>query len=235
MDLKHVYSDLEQCPLFKGLAASDIHSIAAISVEKNFGKKQLVFSEGDPAAGFYIIRSGKIKIFKLSAEGKEQILHIFSKGEPVGEVPVFTGGRFPAFAEALIPTQTLFFSQTRFRNLIQDNPAIALRLLGILARRLQHFTVMIDDISLKEVPARLARYLLHLSKLQNDTSEVRLDVSKTQLASLLGTIPETLSRTLARLNRHGLIQTRGTTIRFCNIRQLEELAWSGRLESGGPG
>ena len=159
-----------------------------------------------------MIDEGKVKIYKVSPSGKEHILHIFGGGEPFGEVPVFHGQPFPATAEALMNTTTLFFPRDRFVRMIEANPSIALGMLAVLSMRLRRFAGQIENLSLKEVPARLAGYLLYLSSEQQGRDEVELDISKGQLASLLGTIPETLSRIFARMSEEGLIQVRGRKI-----------------------
>jgi len=144
--------------------------------------------------------------------GKEHILHIFGPGEPVGEVPVFSKQPFPANAEAIIKSSTLFFPRKDFVALIEKNPSIALNMLAVLSRRLRQFAVQIENLSLKEVPARLAGYLLYIAKEQDNGNVVKLPVSKGQLASLLGTIPETLSRIFSRMSDEGLIQVEGRLI-----------------------
>jgi CRP-like cAMP-binding protein len=94
-------------PLFQGLAREQYADVAMIGVDQVFKRGESIFSEGDEGTGFYIVLSGRVKIFKLSPEGKEQILHIFGSGEPFGEVAVFTGRRYPAHAEALEETRAL--------------------------------------------------------------------------------------------------------------------------------
>jgi len=179
--------------LFEGLSPDQQNMISDIAVEKKYGKGQTIFFEGDEGIGFYMVGTGKIKIYKMSPLGKEHILHIFGPGEPFGEVPVFHGQPFPATAETLSETTTLFFPRDKFVKLVEGSPAIALGMLAILSLRLRRFAAQIENLSLKEVPARLAGYLLYLSEEQNKTDEVDLDISKGQIASLLGTIPETLS------------------------------------------
>ena len=105
----------------------------------------------------------------------------------------------------------LFFPRPAFVDLIKRNPALALNMMAVLARRLRRFTGMIENLSLKEVPGRLAAHFLYLSDRKEGARELKLDISKNQLASLLGTIPETLSRILARMGKEGLIETIGTT------------------------
>jgi CRP-like cAMP-binding protein len=170
---------------------------------------------------------GRTKVYKVSPEGKEQILHIFGPGEPFGEVPVFTGQRFPAHAEAMEESRILFFPKESFVDLVRRNPSLALNMLGILSKRLRRFTALIDDLSLKEVPGRLAAYLLYLSTQEKEAEELELSITKAQLASLLGTIPETLSRILGKMTAQGSIETDGRRIRILDRKSLQELADSG--------
>lgn len=212
-------------PLFRGLARKQHEDLAMILMEQVFKRGHSIFFDGDEANGFYVVVSGRVKIFKLSPEGKEQILHIFGPGEPFGEVAVFTGKRFPANAEALEETRVFFIPRTAFVDLIRQDPSLALNMLAELSMRLRRFTLLIENLSLKEVPGRLAAYLLYLSEGKKGTNEVVLDISKNQLASLLGTIPETLSRILARMTREGFIQSRGQRqIRLLDRQGLEGLA-----------
>jgi len=217
--------------LFKELPGHHLEAVLAIAMEKPLEKNELIFSEGDPGRGFYIVIDGQVKIFKLSLEGKEQILHIFGPGEPFGEVPVFSGEVFPASAEAVKPGRVLFFPRERFIQLITDDPTLALNMLAVLARRLRQFTVQIENLSLKEVPGRLAGYLLLLSAEQQNPSELTLHISKGHLASFLGTIPETLSRILKKMSEQNLIRVNGRNIRITDHEGLELLAASGRLEN----
>jgi len=203
---------IKSTSLFEGLSGEEVETISKLIFEKKYGKGEMIFFEGDEADGFYIVSSGQIKVFKMNPMGKEHILHIFGPGEPVGEVPVFSKQPFPANAEALVKSSTLFFPRKDFVALIENNPSIALNMLAVLSRRLRQFATQIENLSLKEVPARLAGYLLYIAKEQKNEGVVQLPVSKGQLASLLGTIPETLSRIFARMSDEGLIQVEGRSI-----------------------
>lgn len=203
---------IKSTSLFEGLSGEEVVTISKLIFEKKYGKGETIFFEGDEADGFYIVSSGQIKVFKMNPMGKEHILHIFGPGEPVGEVPVFSKQPFPANAEALVKSSTLFFPRKDFVALIENNPSIALNMLAVLSRRLRQFATQIENLSLKEVPARLAGYLLYIAEEQKNEGVVQLPVSKGQLASLLGTIPETLSRIFARMSDEGLIQVEGRSI-----------------------
>ena len=203
----NIAQQLSYIPLFEGLEAQYLKDLAGIVLKKSFKRGEIIFSEGDPGLGFYVITSGRIKVFKAAPDGKEQILHIFGRGEPFGEVPVFTGQRFPANAEALSDTSALFFPRNDFVNQIKKDPSLALNMLSILSMRLKRFTGLIENLSLKEVPGRLAAYLLYLSERDKETNDLTLEISKAQLASILGTIPETLSRILSRMTNEGILES----------------------------
>ncbi len=208
--------------LFEGLIDTHLDELTDIAIEKTYSRGETLFFEGDEGNGFYMVGEGKVKIFKLSSSGKEHILHIFGQGEPFGEVPVFHGWPFPATAEALVKTSTLFFPRSKFTQLVETNPAIALNMLAVLSMRLRRFATQIENLSLKEVPARLASYLVYLSDEQGREDEVVLEISKGQLASLLGTIPETLSRIFAKMSEEGLIRVNGKVITLLDRQILSE-------------
>ncbi|MFO8112645.1 MAG: Crp/Fnr family transcriptional regulator [Desulfosalsimonadaceae bacterium] len=222
---------LNQSVLFGGLPEEHLEAILSIAAEKQTASGEMIFFEGDPADGFCMVADGMVKIYKLSPGGKEQILHMFGPGEPFGEVPVFSGGVFPANAEAVKNSTILFFPRKRFVDLIIEKPHVALNMLAILSKRLRHFTVQVENLSLKEVPARLAGYFLLLSEEQKSTRTVTLNISKGQLAGFLGTIPETLSRMLRKMSDQGLIEVEGRKIRLKDVDGLIDLSETGRLES----
>jgi len=218
-----VSKQLAGLPLFAGLSKEQYAELARIAVRRACRKGEEIFSEGDEGTGFYMVLAGRVKISKVSMEGKEQILHMVGPGEPFGEVPVFTGQGFPADASAAAQSTVLFFPRVAFVGLIRKDPALALNMLAQLSRRLRQFAALVEDLSLKEVPGRLAKYLLYLSD-HDGHGAVELDISKGQLASLLGTIPETLSRILSKLDREGLIRSKGKQIRIIDREGLERLA-----------
>ena len=211
-------------PLFNGLPEDQMVAIRKIALEKEFNKGEIIFSEGDEGNGFFVIAEGRVKIFKLSTEGKEQILHIFGPGQPFGEAPVFAGQKFPANAQAIEKTRVLFFLRVSIVNLISANPSLALNMLAVMSKKLRQFAVQIENLSLKEMPARLASYLLRHADEQNQGDAVVLKISKGQLASTLGTIPETLSRMFAKLSGKNLISVDGKKITLLDRRGLEDLA-----------
>ena len=219
---------LKRCPLFAGLKEEDLKRIRAVALLKQVGKKQILFGEGEEARGFYVILSGKVKLYKISPEGKEQILHVVSAPDAFAEAALFLEGSYPAFAEALIDSQLLFFPKRDFIQLIEKNPQLSINMIVSLSHFLRRFASLIEELSLKEVSSRIAKYLIDLSlksaKEGKSPKEVELDLSKTQLASKLGTISETFSRTLAKMKTKGIIDVKKNRILILNREALEELA-----------
>ncbi|MBW2246779.1 MAG: Crp/Fnr family transcriptional regulator [Deltaproteobacteria bacterium] len=228
--MEKILDIISQAPLFNGLSQEQLNQIRQIAIDKFYDKGQTIFLESDDCNGFYIVVAGKVKIYKVSFEGKEHILHIYGPGNPFGEVPVFSGQKFPANAETLFKSRLLFIPRQAFVDLISEHPSLALNMLAILSMRLRQFTVQVENLSLKEVPARLASYLTYLADEQATGDYVSLTISKGQLASLLGTIPETLSRILAKMSKQDLIQVEGRNITLLNRNGLEELAQQGKLQ-----
>jgi CRP/FNR family transcriptional regulator len=226
--MENILNIISAIPLFNGLPDDQLNAIREIAVEKQFNKGQTIFSEGDQTKGFFVVVEGRVKIYKVSSEGKEQILHIFETGQSFGEVTVFTGQQLPANAQALAKTRLLFFPRRAFIDLISANPSLALNLLAIMSKKLRQFAAQIENLSLKEIPARLASYLIYLSEEQDTENAVTLNVSKGQLASLLGTIPETLSRIFAKLSGQNLIRVEGPKITLLDRQGIENLAEYGK-------
>jgi CRP/FNR family transcriptional regulator len=219
---------LSDIPLFNGLPDDQLNAIRQIAVEKKVNKGEAIFSEGDEGKGFFVVLDGRVKIYKVSTEGKEQILHIFDRGKPFGEVPVFAGQKFPANAQAISKGRLLFFPRAAFVELIMENPSLSLNMLAVMSSKLREFTVQIENLSLKEIPARLASYLIYLAEEQQSDELVTLAISKGQLASILGTIPETLSRIFAKLSSQNLISVQGPNIALLDREGLKELAEFGK-------
>jgi CRP/FNR family transcriptional regulator, dissimilatory nitrate respiration regulator len=222
--MKNPVSFLSNVPLFNGLPHGQLERLVNIATPKTLKRGDLVFSEGAEAEGFYVIVRGRVKIFKLSPEGKEQVLHIVGFSEPFGEVPVFSGGRFPANAQAIEEALVMFFPRLAFVDLIKNDPSLALNMLALLSKRLMGFTGLIEALSLKEVPSRLASYLLYLSDRAEGSNSLELDISKTLLANVLGTIPETVSRVFAKMMSEGLVNVVGRRIVLLDRKRLEQVS-----------
>jgi CRP-like cAMP-binding protein len=225
MDIEAV---LKRCPLFSDLEDREIAEIQAISASKRYPKGTLIFSEDEEAKGFFVLISGRVKVYKLSPEGKEQILHIISPGETFAEAALFAGSTYPAFAESLAETRVLYFSKDGFLDLIRRNPQISLNMIASLSHWLRNFVSLVEELSLKDVSARLSKYLIDLSAKSARSSErgieFELGISKGQLASQLGTISETLSRALRKLRDRRIIEVEGKKITILQKEALEDIS-----------
>lgn len=210
--------------MFFGLPTDEVEALLTIAEQQTYQRGETIFWEGDAGTGFFLVVSGKVKVFKLSPEGKEQILQVFAVHEHFAEVPAFDGQPFPASAAALEKTELLFFPRTNFLNLLQEHPSLAVNLLKVFARHLRRFAQVIENLSLREVPGRLAAYLLYLSDRTGNHHEVELDLTKGQLAALLGTIPETLSRVFAKLSQEEIINLSGSTVKLLDLQRLKVLS-----------
>ncbi|MCP4366697.1 MAG: Crp/Fnr family transcriptional regulator [Deltaproteobacteria bacterium] len=224
-------SNLLNIPIFSGLSKDQIKQIERIAVEKEMVKGRIIFSEGDEGSGFYVVVKGRVKVFKVSPDGKEHILHIVGPGETFGQVAVYAGRSFPASSAAITKSHLLFIPRTAFVELIADNPSLAMSMLAALSLRLREFTVQIENLSLKEVPGRLASYLIYLADEQKAGGHISLPISKGQLASLLGTIPETLSRIFTKISNQNLIEVSGREIKILDRPGLDDLAINGKIDS----
>jgi CRP-like cAMP-binding protein len=215
---------LSQTMIFQDLPIEQLRDVANLALAQTYDKGDILFHQGDPGIGFFVVQRGRIKVFKLSTEGKEQILHIFAEGDHFAEVPALDGDCFPASAAAIESSTVLFFERQAFLQLLEQQPTLAINLLKSFARHLRHFSRLVDNLVLREVPARLATYLLSLREQAENAETIDLDLTKGQLAARLGTIPETLSRTFSKLSREGLIQLEGSTVTLVDVNRLTQLA-----------
>lgn len=216
--------DMRLCPLFSDVSPDDLEQLTSIVHHRKVQRGELLFSEGDTAKGFYVVAEGRVKVYKLSADGKERILHIVQPGATFAEAAIFGDGIYPAYAEPLVASRLLFFPKREFLNLLHNQTQMAINMISGLSRYLRQFATQVEQLTFQDVPARLAKYLLALSGAE--TGKVMLPISKGQLASNLGTVSETLSRTLRKLSDEGIIKVEGKNITLCNLDELEDLAIS---------
>lgn len=213
---------LQKSDLFREMPADLLNSLASIAIERKLVSNETLFYQNQPASGFYLIESGQVKIYRMANDGREQVIHLFGKGEIFGEVPVFQGAAYPAFAQTTKGSTVYYFSRNDFLKLGKKQPEILLSLLAILSLRLRNFVELIDDFSLKDVNARLAKYLCkHCEGCEKRM--VKLEISKSNLAASLGTIPATLSRTFKKLQDSGAIKVSGNKISILDCEKLKSL------------
>lgn len=208
---------------FRLLNDEQLDGLAAIANTQKFQAGELIFSQGEEATAFFIVLSGKVQIYKISREGKEMILHLFGFGDIFAEVPIFSGiPHYPANSLCLEDCEILAIQGAGFRAMVQRYPDLALNMLSVLAQRLHKFSEIIEDLSLRTVDSRLAKYLLSVS--ENSPDKAVIYIHKKTLAAILGTIPETLSRTFKKLADQAYIQVEGNRIHLLERDALAELA-----------
>lgn len=208
---------------FRLLNDEQLDALAAVSGIQKFQAGELIFSQGEEAAAFFIVLKGKVQIYKISNEGKEMILHIFGPGDIFAEVPIFSDiPKYPANSLCMEDSEILAIQGQGFREIVQKYPNLALNMLSVLAQRLHQFSELIEDLSLRTVDSRLARYLLSVS--ENSPDKAVIYIHKKTLASILGTVPETLSRTFKKMSEAGLIRVEGNRIHLIERGALAELS-----------
>lgn len=199
---------LRRVPYFGGLPESLLGSLAAACIARQYDRGQVIFLEGDPCAGLHIMDAGEVKIYKLSPQGREQILHRVGPGETFNDVAVLDGGPNPASAAALAATSLWVITRGALQGLAQQHPALAWALIESIARRARHLVAMVEDLSLRSVKARLARLLLQEAErsTQAGTLERSQMVTQAEMAARLGTVREMIGRALRELADDGVIE-----------------------------
>ena len=216
---------LRSCQLFFGLPATDISAIAACAIPKQLAKGEYLFREGDPSEGFYIVQRGGVNVHRVSAAGKEQVIHLFLPAESFAEATLATESGYPADARATVESAVLLIPKRDFIELLRGRPELALRMLGSMSQHLRVLVGLLDDLTLKDMETRLANWLLKRCPrpLPNESVTVQLDRTKRVLAAEMGTTSETLSRTLAKFREQNLVQVKGNTITLTRPRALQQL------------
>jgi len=210
---------LGRVPLLSALNQEQLDRLAASAVVEDYPRDLELFSVGETAHSFLLVLSGAVKVYALSPDGREHILHLVSEGGLVGEGAVFGQGTYPASAMTVRESTVARFDRRRLVEALRDDPELALAMIAGLSQRLRQFVQVIEDLSLRDVTARLARFILQNSS----DGECRLPGTKTQLAAQLGTVLEPLSRALRRLREAGLIQERGGVLILLDGEGLQEI------------
>jgi CRP-like cAMP-binding protein len=216
---------LRSCQLFTGLPLQDLERIADVTVVKSLAKGEYLFREGDPAIGFYVVQRGSVNVHRVNAAGKEQIIHVFRAGDSFAEVALASDKGYPADARVLETTQVLLVQKAGILALLRRQPELALRMLGSMSSHLRVLVGQLEDLTLKDVETRLANWLVkRCPNLQSDQPvRIELMMAKRVLAAELGTVSETLSRTLAKFRGQKLLAVKGKTIVVLSPAKLNAL------------
>ncbi len=212
---------LRNCRLFADLDSSELTAIAAIAHRKELAKGQILFREGEPSRGFFLILGGAVKIYRLGPDGRERVLHVVEANESFAEAALFME-TYPATAEALAPTTVVGVDREQFRQQLARDPKLSFKVMGALVQWLAQLRNTLTDITTKEVPARFASYLLSLPA--RPAAAISVTISKTTLAQMLGTTKETFSRMLARFARRRILTFRGHEVKIHDRARLQRIA-----------
>jgi len=216
---------LKNTPLFAALSDAELSSLASRCGVRAYAAGELIFSEGEPCSGLYILVTGRVRIFKTSASGREQVLSIEGPGASVAELPVFDGGPYPASVSALEASEALFVSRSDLRAICLEKPEVALKLLQVVGARLRRLVGIIEELSFTTVRHRLISWLLRQAKTEGcPTAQgvvFTLHASHQELATHIGTVRELVTRNLARLQAQRLIEISGHEITILDQEGLE--------------
>ncbi|MBA4181397.1 MAG: hypothetical protein C0506_12470 [Anaerolinea sp.] len=204
--------EIRAIPHLKGIAPEEVDRLLRRIEVRSYATRELIIGEGEPCRGFFVLRKGRARIFRSGADGREQILRLLGPGDTFGEVPVFDGGPNPANVEAMDPCEALFISTPVFLEVIGRNPGVALAMLHHFARRLRSFTELVEQISLQTVQNRIARYLYFAAREEGMVTKegviVPRSITQQDLAALVGSVREVVSRTLKVMEDDGLVEVR---------------------------
>jgi CRP/FNR family transcriptional regulator len=207
---------LRKTPLFAGLTDAETSALAARVSRRKFDRGELLFNEGDMCEGLFLVAAGKVRIFKMSPAGREQILSIEGPGSSIAELPVFDGGTYPASASALENAEVLFISRKDFQNFCREHPDVALKVISVVGSRLRRLVGIIEELSFTTVRQRVISLVVRLALTVGEPSNggIRVELTKSHqdLASELGTVRELISRNLGRLQAEGFIEVDGRNI-----------------------
>ena len=213
---------LRSLPYFGTLSAEEIERIEKEILELSFTRGEFLFLEGESCRGLYMVKSGRIRIFKSSLEGREQVLFIAKPGDSFNDVPVFDGGPNPASASALEPSTVYLIPKDTLLSLVADCPT-ALAIIKVLATRLRHLTIVVEDLSFRSVLGRLAKMLLELAVVEEGSSPVPR-LTQDEMAAMVGSVRDVVHRALRALESAGAIKLEGQRILVVNPQKLREMS-----------
>jgi CRP/FNR family transcriptional regulator len=217
---------LAKVPIFSGLTESELAFLTQRTVPRHYSTGEMVFGEGEPCSGLYVVESGNVRIYKSSPNGREQVLSIDGPGGSIAELPVFDGGNYPASATAIDDVTLLFVSKQDFQALCLAHPQVPLKVLRVVGARLRRLVGIIEELSFTTVRHRLASYLFRLAQKSGLRTaagvEVTLPITNQELAAQIGTVRELVSRNLSRFQAEGMLKIEGREVAICNLKALEE-------------
>lgn len=216
--------ELKDAPLFQGLTAHELTSIATCLREKSFEKGEIIFSEGAMCERIFVVRKGRVKVYRMASSGREQILETLGPGDTCACNPGSLTWSCLATAEAMNSTEVWFLSRDDYVKMVQNNSKLAHTLNRLFAERLRCFGSLIEEVSLKDVKKRLVKFLLDmLAEKKGKGDALFIPFTREEIAQRLGTARETVARHLHNLKRKKLIEIKPYQIVICNKEGLERL------------
>ncbi len=221
-----VLAALRACRLWHTASDAGVARIAHAANVQQVARGVSLAVEGEPADRFGVVVDGRARVFHAAADGRVVLLEALGRGDSYAAVASLAGGRYPANVDAATPATVAWVTREALFTLLDDEPEIARALIADLAERVMGLTGVVQTLTL-DVPGRLARYLFQRSLAAGEATpeglRVPLGMSKAELARALGTVPETLSRALARLRDDGVLEVRGGDVVVFDVGALARL------------
>jgi CRP-like cAMP-binding protein len=212
---------IKSIPYFSGLGQAELDSIRKYIFEKKAGRGEILLFEGEPAETLYFVVAGVVKVFKTSADGKEQIFHIIRPGESFNDVPVFNVGENLTSAEAMGAVVLNVIKKSDVELILREHPQVALNVIQVLSQRVQHLVSMVEDLSFRHVTSRVAKILLEYA---GDGTGEKPRLTQQEMAAMIGTAREMVGRSLKTLEEEGTIRLERHRIIITNQEALREMA-----------
>lgn len=221
-----IIKQIQDIALFRGVSAENLKLLASRAIYKKFKSGELVIGETDQIRAFYVVIAGQLKLYKSSAEGREQTLSLLGTGDPFGLCTAFATDFFPASAMAIEESAVLIIPGELMETIAKKESTLLLNIIQILSQRLKDSMMLIESLALKEIPERLSAFLLHA--LSKDAGEIKnkleLTISHRELSKILGATPEALSRSLRKMSNDKILEVDGRVISILNRKAVEKLA-----------
>ncbi len=223
LSIPEIADAIGDVPLFSALGEAEVSQLLDACPARHMFAGSQIFSSYQQADSFYVILAGRVKVYKTSAKGDEQILHLYQRGNTFGEAAMWAGISYPASAETLEDSTLMVVGRGALKKLIGNNSDLALAMFAGMSAKLREFNQLIEQLSLKDVPARLAGVLLELPA-KPGTDTIVLKQTKREIAARIGTVAETLSRALKKLQSAGIIEVKGPEITILDVDALCQIA-----------
>jgi CRP/FNR family transcriptional regulator len=220
-----ILQQFKKIDLFQGVSSEKLKVLAAQAVYKEFPAQTMVIGETDPIKSFYVVLTGRMKLYKSSPDGKEQTIQLLEPGDPFGLCTAFATDAFPASAMPLEESRVVLIPRPLMEAVALQEPRLLLNIIQILSRRLKDSMAMIEALALKDIPERIASFLWHaLPRTKDRPEQLELAITQRELAKILGATPEALSRALRKMTDEGILRTSGRIIRILDGKALADLA-----------